>query len=185
MKKLIYLLPLLFVLHCTGQTKEEILNQCGRLIDTGSNSFYMLDAAHVIHDIGSRASKNLSALVPDSIRQQLLNNYLTDTATEKWNCNIITSGKCLEENSAPPASYFNHKPYTYKHVDQNGSTVRETISEIYSFSKPVYDNNHLYALLLVTCDKLGSSEKGLFALKKENNKWTVLGKLTGIVIKGI
>ena len=197
MKKLLYLLPLLFALHCTGQTKEQFLNAVTPLfVDSAQHYFYIDENAYTIdwkwESMDLKAMrKELSPLINDSTITQLYYTSLTDTIPKTWDCISVTHARCVNPDTLRYLAFFiydinprwskkKQKKEERKQCEAQERAYAAKPKEemnMYAFSRPAFDNTKQFAIMRITFQEKiigGNGSSQIYLFKRINGKWTKL-----------
>lgn len=190
MKHLITIILFILSLNCLGQTKEQFLNSVHKVIvDTSYTKYFLYSDAYKLQFEGndkSTITKALSDFIPIETINEFLNLAESDTSKLTWNCDFIDLANCVKNNNAILLDNFvvqtnskwskkKQKVETDKQVaklKEGHQNKAKQEKEIYSFSRPIFDNKNEFAIIGMWVSRGNTNGHGcLYLFKRMKGAW--------------
>jgi len=186
---------LLFALSFLGKSSaqtshEALINDIySSFVDSSYTAYFLYEECSSLHQQAKQKEnfESFKSFISDDILSQLLDKATKDTLPMQWDCSGIDKAKCINKSTnkgilvVQLSSYPNKK--ARKKIEKENRQINkkpEYERRLYSFSRPILDDNNEYALIEMKCT-YGSSYydnyfKCIFLLKNTDGEWSVHAK---------
>lgn len=189
MKKFLFVLPLLLAINCSAQTetKEDFVNEVYQSFVDKRSFYYLHEQAKRIKLDRSRIKEiriEFKPLLPGEIINELIKNGLQSDSGARWDFIELVNARAYNKDSSELinniSGFFDGSGMDSNQIKEAGLKIarrRQQIGGLYSFSQPVFDHTHRYALMSMRyyCGLL-CANGCLYLFKKIKGKWEQIGR---------
>ncbi len=160
MKRIFLIFPLFLALNCFGQseTKEDFVNEVYKSLVGKKHNYYLNETANEItqeQDHLKYYKADLQQLIPIQVINELLDNTFHSTSDTLWDFTKLVNVIGYNNDSSKLFSLLNGLIFLQTGPDSEQTKAKQIeldqrgnqIEGLYTFSQPVFDHTHQYALM--------------------------------------